>query len=111
MSRRFALVAGLSLVMMKSLAGSQSASVPSTSQRQIVTRVAPVYPELAKRLHIHGVVKVEAVVRTNGTVKSTRALGGNPVLIDAAMEAVRKWKFEVAQTETTELVQVAFTAE
>ena len=39
-------------------------------------------------MHIHGMVGVEAVVRPNGTVKSTRILGGNPVLIEAANDAV-----------------------
>jgi TonB family protein len=59
-------------------------------------------------MHIRGIVKVEAVVRPNGTVKSTRVLGGNPVLVDAALDAVGKWKFEPAQGETTEVVQLAF---
>lgn len=78
------------------------------SDRKIVTRVAPTYPELAKRMHIHGVVRVEATVRPNGAVKSTRVLGGNPVLVDAAQEAIAKWKFEAAQSETTQVVQLTF---
>jgi outer membrane biosynthesis protein TonB len=41
-------------------------------------------------------------------VKSTRVLGGNPVLVDAAQEAVGKWKFEPTQAETTEPVQLTF---
>ncbi len=78
------------------------------AERKIATRVAPTYPELAKRMHIHGVVRIEAIVRPNGAVKSTRVLGGNPVLVDAAQEAVGKWKFEPTQAETTELVQLTF---
>jgi TonB family protein len=62
-------------------------------------------------MHIQGMVKVEAVVRANGTVKSARALGGNPVLIDAATDAVSKWKFEPAPADTTEIVQLSFTPE
>ncbi len=53
-------------------------------------------------------VRVEAVVRPNGSVRSTRVLGGNPVLVEAAQEAVAKWKFEPAQAETTEILQLAF---
>jgi len=53
-------------------------------------------------------VRVEAVVRSNGTVKSTRVLGGNPVLGEAAEDAVAKWKFDPAPSETTEVVQLAF---
>jgi outer membrane biosynthesis protein TonB len=35
-------------------------------------------------------------------------LGGNPVLVEAAQDAVSKWKFEPSQSETTEIVQVGF---
>lgn len=86
----------------------QSTSSAASSERKITSRVAPNYPELAKKMHIHGVVKVEAIVRPNGTVKSTRVLGGNPVLVDSALEAVGKWKFEITQYETTEVVQLTF---
>lgn len=89
------------------VAVAQNAS-QTNSDRKIVNRSAPVYPELAKRMHIHGVVKIEAIVRPNGTVKSTRVLGGNPVLVDAAQQAVSKWKFETSQAEGTQVVQVSF---
>jgi len=90
------------------LAGAQTATGDSTSGRKVSTRVQPAYPELAKKMHIHGTVRVEAVVRSNGTVKSTRVLGGNPVLGEAAEDAVAKWKFDPAPSETTEVVQLAF---
>ena len=86
----------------------QSTTVSSSSERKISVRVAPTYPELAKKMHIHGIVRIEAIVRPNGTVKSTRVLGGNPVLVEAARDAVGGWKFEPAQGETTEIVQLAF---
>jgi len=85
-----------------------SSASSSSSDRKIASRVTPVYPELAKKMHIRGVVKVEAIVRPNGSVKTTRVLGGNPVLVDAALDAVGKWKFEPGQNETTELVQLTF---
>ena len=81
----------------------------AATDRKVSSRVAPAYPELARRMHLQGVVKIEAVVRPNGTVKSTRVLGGNPVLVDAANDAVSKWKFEPASSETTEVVQLTFT--
>ena len=93
------------------LEAAQSNSASGASDRKVTSKVAPVYPELAKRMHLHGVVKVEAVVRPNGAVKTTRVLGGNPVLVDAALEAVGKWKFETAQAESTEVVQVTFDTE
>ena len=76
--------------------------------RKIVTRVAPVYSDLAKQLHVGGVVKLEVIVRSDGTVKSTRVVGGNPVLINSATDAVAKWKFEPASAETDEALQLTF---
>lgn len=77
-------------------------------ERKVVERVKPITPELAKRMHISGVVKLEAVVRGNGSVKSTKVLGGNPVLLDAAGEAAQQWKFEAADNETIEVLQIVF---
>jgi len=94
-----------------SMVGAQSSSATAASDRKVASKVAPIYPELAKKMHIHGIVRVEAVVRPNGAVKTTRVLGGNPVLVDAALDAVGKWKFEPAQAETTEVVQVTFDSE
>ena len=90
------------------LSHAQTTTVSSGSERKVSSRVAPAYPELARRMHIHGLVRVEAIVRPNGSVKSTRVLGGNPVLVVAAQDAVGKWKFEPAPSETTEIVQLAF---
>jgi TonB family protein len=84
------------------------ASADHESERKVVVRTAPVYPELARKAHLQGVVKVEAVVRPNGTVKTTRVVGGNPVLVEAATDAVSKWKFEPGSNETTEVIQLTF---
>jgi TonB family protein len=95
------------------MAFAQSSPTPASqdhigSERKVTFRTAPAYPELAKKVHLQGTVKVEAVVRANGSVKSTRIVGGNPVLVDAATDAVSKWKFEPSQNETTELIQLTF---
>jgi TonB family protein len=106
--RSAALILALMLALSSSPAHSQNTTVSSNSERKVAARVAPAYPELARKMHIRGVVRVEAVVRPNGSVKSTRILGGNPVLVEAAQDAVGKWKFEPTQSETTEIVQLAF---
>ena len=77
-------------------------------ERKIVDKVAPVYPALARRMNMRGVVKLEVVVRANGTVRSAKIVGGNPVLVDSAADAVQKWKFEPAANETTGIVEVTF---
>ena len=89
-------------------AQASTAQTPGHVERKVVSRIAPFYPEIAKRMHLGGVVKLEVVIRANGTVKSTNALGGAPVLIPSATDAVRRWKFEPAPEETTEIVQVVF---
>lgn len=106
MSKKRFLLSVLILAIASTLAFSQA-----SSDRKVLSRVAPAYPELAKKMHIRGTVRVEAIVRPNGTVKSTRVLGGNPVLVNAAQDAVTKWKFEPAQGETTEVVQLTFEGE
>lgn len=85
-----------------------TAQAPSPAERRAIVRVAPVYPEIAKCNRIRGVVKLEVVVRANGSVKSTKVLEGNPVPLGSASDAVRKWKFETAPDETTEVVQLTF---
>jgi TonB family protein len=107
-AKRSSSLATLLLVFTMGMAAAQNGPVTSPSERKVATRVAPVYPELAKKMHIRGIVRVEAVVKPNGVVKSTRVLGGNPVLLEAAKDAVTKWKFEPAQSETTEIVQLSF---
>lgn len=85
--------------------------VPSRAQeltRKAKTRVAPMYPELAKRMSISGVVKVEVVVAPNGAVKSTKVVGGHPLLVNAAVDAVKKWRFETGSEETTGVVEFKF---
>ena len=78
------------------------------AERKAVAKVPAVYPEIAKRYNIRGVVKLEVVVREDGSVRSAKVLGGNPVLIDAATDAVCKWRFEAASRETVEVVQIRF---
>jgi TonB family protein len=85
-----------------------AAQAQGHAERKVINRIAPVYPDLAKRMHVSGVVKLEVVIRADGNVKSTKALGGSPVLIGSATDAVRKWKFEAGSEETVEVVQVAF---
>jgi TonB family protein len=108
MTKQSSSLAALLLIFTMGMAAAQNAPVTSPSERKVATRVAPVYPELAKKMHIRGIVRVEAVVKPNGAVKSARILGGNPVLLEAAKDAVTKWKFETAQSETTEVVQLSF---
>lgn len=76
--------------------------------RTVKSRVAPVYPDLARRMNIAGVVKVQVTVAANGSVKNARLVGGHPLLANAALDAIKKWRFESATEETVGVVQFRF---
>lgn len=76
--------------------------------RRAKTKVQPVYPDLARKMNITGTVKVQVVVSPSGTVKDAKVVGGHPVLANAALEAVRKWRFEPGPQESTGVVDFKF---
>ena len=79
-------------------------------KRKVKTKVAPVYPELAKRMNVTGKVKIEVIINPDGRVKSTRAVGGHPLLVQACMDVVKEWKFVAAPEETTQVIEFEFNA-
>jgi TonB family protein len=86
----------------------QSASTDET-KRKVKTKVAPSYPELAKRMSVTGKVKIEVIIAPDGHVKSTKAIGGHPLLVQACQDAVKEWKFLPAPEESTQIVEFEFT--
>jgi TonB family protein len=76
--------------------------------RRAKSKVQPTYPDLARKMNITGTVKVQVVVAPNGTVKDAKIVGGHPVLANAALEAVKKWRFEPAPGESTGVVDFKF---
>jgi TonB family protein len=76
--------------------------------RRAKTKVEPVYPELARKMNITGTVKVQVTVAPNGSVKDAKVVGGHPVLASAALDAVKKWRFEPATVESTGIVDFKF---
>ena len=76
--------------------------------RAVKTRVAPVYPEIAKRMKIEGAVMVEVKVDGEGKVDAVKTVSGNRVLSAAAEEAVRHWKFEPGPGPSTVDVSITF---
>ena|ERR1700739_599818 len=80
----------------------------SAAMRKIERRVAPVYPELARRMHIGGTVRVAATVAADGSVTQAKAVSGNKLLESAAEDAVRKWKFVSSSGPSTENIDIDF---
>ena len=76
--------------------------------RKVKTQVSPIYPELARRMGITGVVKIEVRVDKSGNVKDAKLVGGHPLLANAALEAIKKWKYEPAAEESVGIVEFRF---
>src|SRR5215471_1498964 len=85
----------------------------AAAQQNVIKRVEPAYPQLAKVARVQGRVIVGIVISPEGKVASERALSGHPILIQSAMDAVRLWEFrpyilEGRPRAVTALVRVAF---
>jgi TonB family protein len=78
--------------------------------RRAKTKVQPAYPDLARKMNITGTVKVQVTVSPNGTVKDAKVVGGHPLLASAALDAVKKWRFEPAPVESSGVVDFKFEA-
>lgn len=76
------------------LAAQQSVRISSASMPQlVVSQVPPRYPAPAREMHIQGTVVVQAVIGKDGKIISLRATSGHPLLIQAALDAVKQWQF------------------
>jgi TonB family protein len=78
------------------------------SQRRVKTMGKPLYPDLAKKLNLTGVVKIEVTIGTDGKVKRTRVVGGHPVLASEAEKAAMRTEFEPGPKETSEIIEFKF---
>jgi TonB family protein len=105
--KKLALVA-TALILFHGVSGAAQSSSTDESKRKVKSKTAPVYPELAKRMNVGGKVKIEVVITQDGHVKSTRIVGGHPLLVQACQDAVKEWKFMPAPEETTQIVEFEF---
>jgi TonB family protein len=76
--------------------------------RKVIARTAPNYPELAKRMHLTGKVKLQVVITAAGSVKSAKLVGGNPVFEQSALDTVKQWRFSPVDKDTTEFIMLEF---
>jgi TonB family protein len=90
------------------LSGSALLHAQSEEKRAVKHLVAPVMPELAKKLNLSGTVRIEVVIAPDGTVKRSRVVGGHPVLAAEAEHAAQKSTFEPGPHETTETIDFKF---
>jgi TonB family protein len=76
--------------------------------RTVVHKVPPTYPELAKRMHITGTVKVVTTIDASGAVTKVDGQGSNKILAAAAEDAVKHWKFAAGSGVDTMTIQINF---
>ena len=81
---------------------------PAKSERKLVTRVEPEYPAVLRARQIGGTVRLEVTITPKGTVKNVALIGGNPILADAAITAVKRWTYAPGDTVSSAQVSLEF---
>ncbi|MFY9682027.1 MAG: energy transducer TonB [Candidatus Sulfotelmatobacter sp.] len=76
--------------------------------RKVVSEVKPAYPATLKNLHIEGLVRLTVTVLPNGNVANINVRGGNPILVENALKAVKNWKYAPGFSQTEEEVVLNF---
>jgi TonB family protein len=82
----------------------------SDGARKLISRVEPEYPVILLSNHIGGTVRVKVTIASNGTVEDVELVGGNPILGEAAMAAVKKWLYAAARSRTQAEISIPFDA-
>ncbi len=106
-------VASVGVALVSSLQAWAQAQAPEQAKaeelpRKAKLRVDPIYPDVARRMNIAGTVRLVVVIAPNGTVKSSRPVGGHPLLVNAATDAIKRWRFEPASAESNGIVEFKF---
>lgn len=84
-----------------------SPAARAEQERKVRSKVGPEVPPIVRQMKLAGTVRIEIVIAANGLVKSTKALGGHPLLIQCAEEALKKWRYEPGP-ETTTVIEFRF---
>ncbi len=66
----------------------------NVQQANLIKQPKPVYPPLAKAARVQGTVKFQATISKDGTIQNLQLLGGPPLLVQAAMQAVEQWQYK-----------------
>jgi TonB family protein len=83
-------------------------NLPAQEGRKLLSNPTPPFPEIARRMHLAGVVKVQVVIATDGKIKETKVIGGHPLLVSAVEDTLKNWKYAPASAETTTQLEFNF---
>ena len=78
------------------------------AERKTIRTAEPEFPEIARKMAIHGSVKLKLWIDPDGTVSRVEYITGHPMMSFAAITAVKKWKYANAEKESTTVVEVKF---
>jgi protein TonB len=86
----------------------------NVQQAKLINQVRPVYPPLARQARISGTVRLQAIIAKDGTIMQLEMLSGHPLLVQAALDAVRQWRYQPTllngePVEVVTTVDVVFT--
>lgn len=88
-------------------AGEEAASV-AASTLTVVKKVRPVYPAEAKKTGVEGVVTLRATIERDGSVSNLEVVSGPPLLVKAALDAVRQWRYKPGEKVVITDVNITF---
>ena len=80
----------------------------NAAQRKLITRVEPEYPDTLKRLNIGGTVRLQLTIAPRGNVEAVEVLGGNPILGESAVAAVKQWVYTASHSRTIAELSIPF---
>jgi TonB family protein len=85
-----------------------AATLLHADTRKAVKTLPPVYPSIAAKMRIEGTVKLDITIDPDGSVSDIKVVSGHQLLAPAAVEAVKKWHYETAESKSTLSVNVEF---
>ena len=106
--RLAALILSITFGALLALSTGSAQTIKATGERKVISRVAVTYPKLAQQMRLRGTVNVSATVAPTGKVVKTELIGGSPVFVPYALNAVSLLKWEPGPKETTEIVEIDF---
>jgi TonB family protein len=85
-----------------------ASNLPAQEGRKLLAGPTPPYPEMARRLHLYGTVKVQVTIAPDGHIKDTKILGGHPIFATSVEDTLKNWKYAPAPAESTAALEFNF---
>lgn len=84
------------------------ANLSAQENRKLISHPAPIYPEMAKKFALTGVVKVQIVIAPDGHIKEMKFIGGHPLLVATVEDTLKHWRYAPTTSESTDVLEFNF---